>query len=313
MNHKDFFNILVQEFARSIDNDYILLDLPYYANVGDVLIWQSTLDVLKKLPFKCLYSSSIETYSKPQISERTIILFLGGGNFGDLWIRHQMFRQKVLKDFPKNKIIQLPQSALFNDECFLKEDVDLFRSHKAPIVFFARERKTFDFFEKNYPFVENRLVPDMVLSFDVLSFCKKHSISLCKGQGTLLVNRNDSEKNNVPIEIVSPYDIGDWPCMNMPIFEERLYGRTVKIASVLGVKFKNWYSNYFFKKILKKRYISSGVQFLNKYETVYSTRLHSAILAWLLGKNVYVIDNSYGKCKGIFNEWLKNEQNVVML
>lgn len=30
-----------------IDNDYIYLDLPYHANLGDTLIWQGTLDFLK--------------------------------------------------------------------------------------------------------------------------------------------------------------------------------------------------------------------------------------------------------------------------
>ena len=109
-----------------------MLDLPYYANVGDVLIWQSTLNLLKKIPYKCLYSSSIETYTKPQINENVVVVFLGGGNFGDLWIRHQSFRQKVLKDFPHNKIIQLPQSALFKSDSFLKEDVEIFEKHSAP-------------------------------------------------------------------------------------------------------------------------------------------------------------------------------------
>jgi len=33
-----------------IQSDYILIDLPYFQNVGDTLIWQSTLDLLKNIP-----------------------------------------------------------------------------------------------------------------------------------------------------------------------------------------------------------------------------------------------------------------------
>jgi pyruvyl transferase EpsO len=38
-----------------IDNDYIYLDLPYYTNVGDILIWKGTEEFLKKNSYK-LYS-----------------------------------------------------------------------------------------------------------------------------------------------------------------------------------------------------------------------------------------------------------------
>ena len=77
-------NLLRKNLRELVQNDYILLDLPYFANVGDVLIWQSALDLLAELPFKCLYSSSIESYRKPKIGENVVILFMGGGNFGDL-------------------------------------------------------------------------------------------------------------------------------------------------------------------------------------------------------------------------------------
>lgn len=40
-----------------VQGDYIYLDVPYHANLGDTLIWQGTLDFLKTLPYKCLHSS----------------------------------------------------------------------------------------------------------------------------------------------------------------------------------------------------------------------------------------------------------------
>lgn len=77
-----------EKFKKSlfplITNDYILLDLPYFTNVGDVLIWQSTLDLLKDINHKCIYSSSIETYQKQSLPQECIIIFMGGGNWGDL-------------------------------------------------------------------------------------------------------------------------------------------------------------------------------------------------------------------------------------
>lgn len=57
---------------------------------------------------------------------------------------------------------------------------------------------------------------------------------------------------------------------------------------------------------------SYAIKFLQQYDIVYSTRLHGGILAMLLGKKVFFIDNNYGKIKSLYNTWLLNEPNVEM-
>lgn len=49
--------IIKNQLAPLINQDYLYLDVPYHANLGDTLIWQGTLDFLKTLPYKCLHSS----------------------------------------------------------------------------------------------------------------------------------------------------------------------------------------------------------------------------------------------------------------
>lgn len=39
---------LVETLIPLVDNDYVLVDLPYYSNVGDLLIWEGTECVLAK-------------------------------------------------------------------------------------------------------------------------------------------------------------------------------------------------------------------------------------------------------------------------
>ena len=50
-------NIISSQLRTLVQGDYIYLDVPYHANLGDTLIWQGTLDFLKTLPYKCLHSS----------------------------------------------------------------------------------------------------------------------------------------------------------------------------------------------------------------------------------------------------------------
>lgn len=49
---------------------------------------------------------------------------------------------------------------------------------------------------------------------------------------------------------------------------------------------------------------------MNKYDTIYSTRLHVAILGVLLNKYVYFFDNSYGKNYALYDTWLRDFSNL---
>ncbi|MDR2602539.1 MAG: hypothetical protein LBC53_08850, partial [Spirochaetaceae bacterium] len=83
-------NVFLQELIRKtlsplIDADYCFLELPYYSNVGDVLIWHGTECFLKTLKFKCGYKASSVTFNPKRVNSGAVILLQGGGNFGDLW------------------------------------------------------------------------------------------------------------------------------------------------------------------------------------------------------------------------------------
>ena len=312
MNPAECKRILHNFLRENITNDYILLDLPYYANVGDVLIWQSTIDLLKEIPYKCLYSASIESYAFHKISEDVIILFLGGGNFGDVWKRHQIFRQHVLKDYPKNPIIQLPQSVCFRDEKNLRRDIDIFMQHQAPVTFCLRDKKSYDFMVYNYPFATNVLLPDMVLSFDVSQYVN-HQI----GKGILYLRRDDREKREGSVsEIPLQAERRDWPTMEHKSICLRGYSKIFhilkRIDNSIGTHIACHFADVCFKYYFKNHIINNGLRFVNTYETVYTTRLHVGIISALMGKPTIMLDNSYGKISGVYKAWMLDWKNVKM-
>ena len=61
-----------------ITHDYVLLDLPYYDNIGDTLIWEGTREFLKTLPYKCLYYASKDSFRYRDLPQDTVILLSGG-------------------------------------------------------------------------------------------------------------------------------------------------------------------------------------------------------------------------------------------
>jgi len=172
-----------------INDDYIYLDLPYYTNVGDILIWKGTEEFLKKNSYKCLYRASIETYIKQKISKNVIILMQGGGNFGDLWRRHIEFTLKIIKEYPDNRIIILPQTVHYEDSDVMMNDAHIFSGHKNMTIC-ARDNNSFELLNKYYSKNKIILVPDM--AFYISSdFLERYSAK--EENKSLFFKRKDKE------------------------------------------------------------------------------------------------------------------------
>jgi pyruvyl transferase EpsO len=308
---------LIEESLRPIiTGDYILLDIPYYANIGDVLIWQGALDFFKTLPYKCLYSSSVNNYRKPEINKETIILLQGGGNFGDLWYRHQIFRKKILQSFPDNMIVLLPQSVYFKDKSMMNEDAEIFSQHKKLTMCF-RDRYSLNIANKYFPNSRNILVPDMAFYMDISLWSKY--LKPVEADRVLFLNRNDSEKNDSQLyEIVpSNAEIRDWPTMEKTGISILLFkiAQAIlrRIDGILSTNLNNTVSDCVYQKFLRKYYIRTGIRFLSAYSYVYTTRLHVAILSVLLGKKFAFFDNSYGKNRGLYEAWLQDVDGIKFI
>jgi pyruvyl transferase EpsO len=90
-----------------------ILDFPDIRNCGDSAIWLGEMAYLRHLGKRPSYVSRMHDLS-PDDLERAVpdgpIFIHGGGNFGDLWVSHQDFRERVLERFPHRRIVQFPQS-----------------------------------------------------------------------------------------------------------------------------------------------------------------------------------------------------------
>ncbi|MBM6845216.1 polysaccharide pyruvyl transferase family protein [Phocaeicola plebeius] len=310
MNLPAIRKLIKDKLQLVIKSDYILIDLPYFQNVGDILIWQATLDLLKEISYKCLYSCSLDSYIKPKkIDSNILIILMGGGNYGDLWIRHQEFRHQILNDFPYNPILQLPQSVHFTNETYFKKDIHKFSQHHGKIDFFLRDLNSYNIITTHYKNVNAHLVPDIVFSFNIQRWTKP---TIYNQNQTLFVCRQDKERNTNPdiFNIIPQNAIkADWPPMEknflrLRVYNKFLYTFFIPLDKYLNTQFSKRFMDFYYKYILKDYIIRSGIKFINAYETIYTTRLHAAIIALLLKKEVYIFDNSYGKIKGAFSHSL---------
>jgi len=305
----DLRRVIQDSLSPLICNDYIFVDVPYYANIGDMLIWQATLDFLKQLPYRCLYSASKETYVKPSIGVDVVILLQGGGNFGDLWRDSQDLRKKVIRDFPNNKIVLLPQSIHYSTQRLVREDAQVFNEHKNLTMCF-RDKNSWEFANKYFASSRNLLIPDMVFFLDMSAWVKY--IKPIREGSILLLSRNDCERNTTQDcgTVPTNAEVRDWIAMENPAIGLRAFLKFRRMFMSKPSPLSNGLLNLIYRHYLRRYYIGKGVGFISGYQVIYTTRLHGGILAFMLNKPFCFFDNSYGKNRGVYDAWLKDVETI---
>src|SRR5690606_23790896 len=122
-------------------------------------------------------------------------------------------------------------------------------------------------------------------------------------------------------EIKGKFDTLDWPTFNMSKKDRWNKIRNQRRLDKIAMKFQKLPvlgsfvdSRYGLKsRIGKENYIKIGTEFFSQYETIYTTRLHGLILGVLMGKNMKVLDNSYGKLTNFHKEWLPDFEKVEVI
>lgn len=200
-----------------------------------------------------------------------------------------------------------PQTVHYSDASTLKRDAIELRLHDN-LYLCARDEHSFEILKDER--LNVLLIPDMAFCIDANSL-NKHKAK--RRRGGLFVRRKDFELNLgncYEIEVSSPLEIKDWPT-----FEK---GASVNLLrclfNSLCIKhpcFIPLYNSYM--EFYRNHSIKIGVKFVSSYKEVYTTRLHVAILRYLLGMSFCLFDNSYGKNHDFYITWLKDYQGGKLL
>lgn len=305
---QDLHNKIDDILPSFIGDKCVFLDLPYYENIGDVLIWEGTEWFLKYSGISCIYSASKDTFDWRSIPKDATIILQGGGNFGDVWLPHQKFRLDVIQKYPNNKIIVLPQTIYYQDINNMKREAAIMAEH-SNLIICSRDSETHQLVKDNFS-NETLLLPDMAFCIPV-DYLTKYRVESIKDKN-LFLKRKDKE--------VSAYDYykyincnveeHDWPSYETVTETVKNYRRLVSRKNLLEKIGCGRLVDIYAKRILRKHYVKTGVEFISSYDYIYTTRLHVAILSTLLGKPFTFFDNSYGKNSSFYNTWLSDVQEI---
>ncbi|WP_197076254.1 polysaccharide pyruvyl transferase family protein [Grimontia sp. AD028] len=267
-------------------------------NAGDSIIALGTFDYFNHIGLDYELISEIT----PDIKD-SIVIYGGGGYLNSYYFVPDLLNE--IKEKAK-KLILLPQTTVGFE--------DFLSSLGENVIIFCRE-------ETSYAHVkEHALSAEVHLSHDMAFYIEISKYQQLKDYNTFNLIKRSAIKNkrdSVRIKHI-------WRMIRHKLsYESKASNHTLnafrKDVESMGwdLDFPNIDISRSFAFTTQSEYkirasACNFIQFIDKFDIVNTDRLHVAITAALLGKNVNFYSNSYFKCEAIYNQSLKeNYKNVT--
>lgn len=295
-----------------------LVDFPEHDNVGDSAIWQGERRLLAELDIDVVYCSTRNSYNAGALRQRLhrsgTILLKGGGDFGDLWPNFQAFRERVLQDFPRRRIVQMPQTIHFSGRKTLSAAREVF-GHHPNITVLVRDEQSLNV-AHTLVGSRTRLCPDGAFSLrlrqpkspeqDVLWLMRRDKEAAMDTDGTSCMTGVTTLVSDWPED---PFRKPEGPRIVRSIdYRLRRYNRMISQNPSVGhLSRLNRPSSLDHRA---ERRLAGGIDLLSRGRVVVTDRLHGHILCLLLNKPHVVVDNSYGKLGRFMATWRTASDSV---
>lgn len=286
----------------SPDLQYALLDFPNHFNVGDSAIYVGETILCRqhfgKDPHLVSEIYEDDLHRIERMDPSVVLLLHGGGNFGDLYPRHQIFRELVVSRFPDRKIVFLPQSIHYSDQRNLSQTQRILNGHP-DLTIMVRDDVSYEFATKNFE-CSTVLVPDSAFMIGAVEPDIDPDLKV------LLLLRDDKESivtvGAEAVNLPQPAKIVDWPHDWQRKRKIDSLPRSIRAWLPPRVQGQFPVTPAGFEVLARKR-VRRGFNILSCGEVIISDRLHAHILATLLGKPHLVLDNNYGKVGSFMKVW----------
>lgn len=282
------------------------IGVPMHMNMGDHLIMHGTLEFFKLNNIHIDQFSSILDYNLNKINTADVLIFAGGGNFGDLYAQtHKIRNQIILKAISQGKkIVILPQSLHYQNHNTLKQDIQNYSSNEN-VFLFTRDQQSYKIGSEI--FRNTFLVPDMAhYLYPKLSQIGENTPIIYHD---LYLLRSDTEVSSATIQDSSITPSYDWiDILNLTKCHKPLkltfrlchFWQKYLKANYLEKNFYQWEKNSWVA-------IEGVSKFLAKHQFIHTDRLHGMIFCLLLNRPYSTSECCYPKISNYINCWLAEQ------
>lgn len=274
------------------DDPIAIVDFPDIRNPGDSAIWLGQIDYLTKWHGRTPdHVSRMRKFSDDEFelaAPAGPIFIQGGGTFGDIWIAHQDFRERLMDRFAHRPIVQFPQSVHFQSQKRLDQCARAIDRH-GNFTLLVRDQQSL-FIAKRHFDCAVHLCPDMAFCVGPLRPAKPE-IPILALLRTDKESAGHAERSDIPI----PVD--DWITESEAEVDD---AKSAGAASALSSGRPDQMQLSIFNAAARHR-LSRGVRTLSRGAIIVTDRLHAHILSLLLGRPHAILDNGYGKVFGFID------------
>ena len=283
------------EFERDHDERIcMMMGTANQGNMGDLAIAEAEMQMLHNIfPGKVI---EVETrffweYAlcmKRYLRKGDLICLQGGGNLNEWYPGVELERCAIVSMFPNIRTVLMPQTLSYKDghSVLLRNSQKVYGKHH-DFHMFAREQRSYELMKLYYPTIDVNLVPDIVLSLDIMKYIRNDAQ---KRSNALLTLRHDVERrtSNESIRAIK----SALQAQGLPLIER---DTEFSIDRVPSYK--------------RKQYLSDFFTMLYSSRLMITDRLHGMVFAALTNTPCLVMPSSDHKIKGVY-EWIKDLQGV---
>lgn len=293
---------LLKELQTSLGTRRVAITgAPKHANYGDQAIAVATQRMAHLLGLDVVYLSHPSTHDhddlRRELRDGTILVH-GGGNFGDLWPSEHEHRLSLIRNFPNNEIVQLPQSIYWRDPSSIAETRQTMAFHGG-FRLFVRDSASFRLAERSLPEVATRLVPDMTMLLEPRE--------PPGGGGVLWLLRNDRESARQAEHQLRSFDWKDAPVsadLRRAWWTSKVTERLPTNAGTMRVR------RWGFEQLARAQFrIGNG--FLSTADAIVTDRLHGHLLSLLAGIPHVLLRDEFGKVENYWDTWTRDTGVVI--
>ncbi|WP_319370804.1 polysaccharide pyruvyl transferase family protein [uncultured Ilyobacter sp.] len=272
----------------------VLTLTPRHKNMGDhAIAFASKKFIVENFKdYNFIELDTVDLYKygialKKFLTPNDIIMILGGGNMGDMYLQDEEQRRFIIKKFKNNNIISLPQTINFSDtergRKELEKSKKIYNSHKK-LLLTAREKKSFEIMKKNFSKSRVVEIPDMVLYLNERINQRRDGVLLCfrkDREGVL----SREFKENIRILLMKKYE---------------------KVKVMDTVLKKNVNKNT--RNVNLKRLLTE----IRKSQFVITDRLHGMIFCVITGTPCLVLGTFNHKVTGVY-KWIEELKYIKLI
>jgi len=285
-------------------SDICYIDYPVHGNGGDLLIMKGTEAFFKAYDIRVRARySALDFPSGLDVPRHCILVLHGGGNFGDLYPVHQKLRERIVAQYPRNRVVMLPQTIFYRSEDEFERTADVLNRHP-DVHLYVRDTLSLQLARDKFKRCSVYLSPDMAHQLWPIRSRTAPDREL------LRFLRTDIEKT-AGQERLAASDAGD--CLDWPTLFSRTEQKSIRAFAVMLGKGggrlavgKMW-SKY------ADRLVQKAIDRFGRYRAVQTSRLHGHILSCLMDKPHELLDNAYGKNANYYRTWTQGVATATLL